>query len=347
MKLQCPTLLHHATHVKLAHGSGGRAAQGLLHEVILEVFDDQELAMNHDGSYFTANDCQEFIFTTDSYVVQPIFFPGGDIGKLAVCGTVNDLAMCGAKPSLLSVGLILEEGFSIKDLKSILVSMKETADKIGLRIVTGDTKVVERGKGDQIFINTSGIGRFIGEKRLSPKRIAPGDLIVLSGDIGRHGAAISMSRSELGFESGLTSDCCLLWPAVEELFENQIHPKCLRDVTRGGLGAILNELASSSEKRFTIQEATVPVDPTVHTICEVLGFDPLHLACEGRFVGFFSGEKAQECLKLLTSARSHHAEPVIIGEVLEARAGRVELENAYGSRRVLTVPMGELLPRIC
>jgi hydrogenase expression/formation protein HypE len=287
-------------------------------------------------------------FTTDGYVVQPLEFPGGDIGSLAVTGTANDLAMAGARPLHLSVGLILEEGLPMDLLRRIVASMANAARDCGMTIVTGDTKVVERGKGDGVFITTSGIGLLEAPTPIDPLAIEPGDALLVSGDLGRHGVAILAARHGLDLQPPLASDCAPLWPLVRLLLERGVQLHCLRDLTRGGLASALQELAVARGVELAIEEACIPVAEPVARTCELLGFEPLHLANEGRFVAVLpeaDADRALEVLGPLGGAR--------IGTVRGSKAGgaataaRVLLRTAYGSERVLVPLSGELLPRIC
>jgi hydrogenase expression/formation protein HypE len=284
--------------------------------------------------------------TTDSYVVRPLFFPGSDIGALAVNGTVNDLAVSGARPSALSVGLIAEEGLEVARLRAVLASMRRAAEAAGVRLVTGDTKVVERGKGDELFVNTSGIGWVPDGRELSPARIRPGDVVLVSGDLGRHGVAIACAREGLALESRVESDCAPLAAPVEALFEAGVEVRCLRDLTRGGLVAALVELASSAGVRVELEEAGIPVSEPVQSVCELLGLDPLHLANEGRLVAIVAEASAQHALDVL---RTFEPGASLCGQVGEPGAAGVPLvcRTRFGSVRALDLPSGDPLPRIC
>jgi hydrogenase expression/formation protein HypE len=277
--------------------------------------------------------------TTDSYVIQPLFFPGGDIGKLAVYGSVNDLAMCGARASWLSVGLILEEGLPFTTLRRVLASMADAARETGVRIVTGDTKVVERGKGDGIYINTTAIGPVCARSLISPASVRPGDAIVINGDLGRHGIAVLSVREGLEFEGDLASDLAPLWKPVEILIDAGLDLHCLRDLTRGGLSSALNEIAQASALGIVVREAAIPIHETVRGACEILGLDPLYVANEGRFAAFVPAVQAAEAAALVGG--------VVVGEVVEAHGGVVVLETTLGVHRPLGMLSGEQLPRIC
>jgi hydrogenase expression/formation protein HypE len=284
--------------------------------------------------------------TTDSYVVNPLFFPGGDIGKLAVCGTVNDLAMAGARPAYLSAGFILEEGLPMETLRRVVASMAEAARAAGVRIVTGDTKVVDRGKGDGIFINTAGIGWVPPGVEISPARVAPGDAILLSGDLGRHGVAIMSVREGLQFEGALESDCAPLAELVAAMLAAGADIHCLRDLTRGGLAAALNEIALDARVGIQIEEAAIPVAEPVAAACELLGLDPLYVANEGRLVAFVPASSADRVLDVM----HHHPAavgPCRIGTVSVTHAGMVELHSRFGGGRIVDLLSGEQMPRIC
>jgi hydrogenase expression/formation protein HypE len=284
--------------------------------------------------------------TTDSYVVQPLIFPGGTIGDLAVNGTANDLAMCGARPVALSAGFILEEGLEMEMLRHVVNSMRDAALVANMPIVTGDTKVVDKGKGDGIFINTTGIGLVVAPNPIGPELVRPGDAVLVSGDLGAHGIAILSVREGLKFEGAVSSDTASLWPAVEALLEAGIEIHCLRDLTRGGLSSALNEIASVIGLRITVDEARIPVSEIVRGACELLGLDPLYVANEGRFAVFVADEDAEHALTILRS-QSVSAGAVRVGTVYEHRSGIVTLRSRIGGNRVLDMMSGEQLPRIC
>lgn len=391
--------------ILLSHGGGGEEMNKLINETIFAAFDNEILRANNDSAILnlnlddlnldagagfdraansalnSASSSGELAFSTDSFVVTPLFFNGGDIGKIAVCGTVNDLAMVGAKPLFLSCALIIEEGLSLSELRRILDSMASTARSCGVRIVCGDTKVVPRDKCDKIFINTSGIGRVLRPARV--QNIKAGAKILLSGDIGRHGAVILAARDEIALSSELQSDCKPLCAAVEKLILQGVKIQAMRDATRGGLSAVLNEFASSSGLEFLVREEDIKISDEVVGVCELLGFEPYELANEGTFVAIVEDDvEADRALEIL---REFDANAAIIGEVREvghgggefegtlmpklsaqdesmdaasenragqfqtpyATKGRVILQNAYGSQRFLELPKGELLPRIC
>ena len=340
----CPLPSDGGGQIVLAHGGGMRMTQRLLEEVFYPAFGNEALDARHDGAVLTVPSGR-LAFTTDSYVVHPLFFAGGSIGELAVYGTVNDLAMCGARPLALSAGFILEEGLPIATLKRVVAAMMEAARRAGVRIVTGDTKVVERGKGDGVYINTSGVGVIDGPA-IDPSRIEPGDAILVSGDLGAHGIAILAAREQLGVMTDLQSDAAPLWESVKALLDAGIDVHCLRDLTRGGLAAASNELAGTRGLDIELDETSIPVRDEVRGACELLGFDPLYIACEGRFCAFLPAAQVEQALKVLRRCEAS-AGAVRAGRVLtEARFG-VVLKSRYGSARVLDLPSGEQLPRIC
>jgi len=335
--MSCPTMTSQTEKVLMAHGSGGTLSSQLLDTVFLPAFSLSSESL-HDGAIFTLGD-QQFAFTTDTYVVNPLFFPGGNIGDLAVNGTVNDLAMCGAVPQFLSCGFVLEEGFDLSSLQRIVSSMQAAAQKCGVELVTGDTKVVERGKGDGVFINTSGIGLIRGPA-LSPKKIQTGDVVIVSGDIGRHGTAILSEREGFTFESTIESDTMELSSMMQQLLKSQVDIHCARDITRGGLATILVELAQSAGLGMAIDESRVPVNGFVRGACEFLGLDPLYVACEGRFVLFVPASEAKKALQIIGPAAC------IIGEVL-SDSPFVTAKTSIGSQRIIDKLSGDQLPRIC
>ncbi len=341
----CPLPISRYTEVLLAHGGGGRLMHELIDRVFRGAYEHAELARGHDGALLEA-DGARLAFTTDSYVVHPLFFPGGDIGKLAVCGTVNDLAMCGARPLALSAGYILEEGLPIATLERIAASMGATAREAGVPIVTGDTKVVDRGKGDGLYVNTAGIGLVPAGLTIGPAAIQPGDAVLLNGDVGRHGTAIMASREGLQFESALESDCALLHTAVQRLLDGGITVRCLRDGTRGGLATTLVEIAKARGLRIHLHGPAVPVCDAVRGACEMLGLDPLYVANEGRFIAIVPAAEADRALDLLRGD-PQGAAACKVGEVLSDPSGLVSLRSEIGAVRVLDMLSGEQLPRIC
>ncbi|MBK1876246.1 hydrogenase expression/formation protein HypE [Pelagicoccus mobilis] len=343
--LSCPFPISDYPYITMAHGGGGSLSKKLIDELISPVFSNPLLDQRNDGaSFITPGD--SLAFSTDSHVVSPIFFPGGDIGHLAICGTVNDIAMCGAQPSYLSVGFILEEGFPTNDLWKVLQSMKRTADDAKVQIVTGDTKVVEKGKGDGIYINTSGVGVIKCDPPPAPTRVQAGDVVILSGDIGRHGIAIMAAREGLELETTLKSDCALLNEAVMSLIDAGIELHCLRDLTRGGLASGVIEIMDTASLSMEIDESTVPISKSVRSVCEILGLDPFYTANEGRFIAIVPATKQD---KALAALRSHPLgnDARIIGKVSSGDPGLVTVKTSIGTHRILTMLSGEQLPRIC
>ena len=341
----CPLPLDRYPNVLLAHGGGGKLMHQLIEEVFLPAFKNPLLEARHDGARLELKSGR-LAFTTDSYVVRPLFFPGGDIGTLAVNGTVNDLAMCGARPLYLSAGFILEEGLAVEALWRVVQSMRHAAAAAGVEVVTGDTKVVERGKGDGLYVNTAGIGVVEHDGLIAPASIRPGDTILLSGDVGRHGMAIMAVREGLSFESSIESDCAAVSGLVLELLTAGIEVHCLRDLTRGGLAGALVELSEASGLRLHIEEAAIPVRNDVQAACEILGFDPLYVANEGRFVAFVSPQHADRALELM---RAHPLgeQASAIGSVTSETVGLVSMKSRIGGTRIVDMLSGEQLPRIC
>jgi hydrogenase expression/formation protein HypE len=313
--------------------------------MFLPAFSNSLLGARHDGAVIDLPSCK-LAFTTDSYVVRPLFFPGGDIGSLAINGTVNDLAMCGARPLYLSAGFILEEGLPMDTLWRVVQSMKASAEHAGVQLVTGDTKVVDRGKGDGIFINTAGIGVVESRQAISPAHVRPGDAILLSGDIGRHGIAIMAVREGLEFETTIVSDCAALSGIVMSLLESGIEVHCLRDLTRGGLASALIEIAEAAQLHFEIEETVIPMLEDVRGACEILGFDPLYVANEGRFVSFVPARDVERALQRM---RAHPlgAQGCVIGTVADGNPGLVTMRSMIGATRIVDMLSGEQLPRIC
>lgn len=345
MDIACPIPLPQYPQVLLAHGGGGKLMQELIEKMFAATFGAG--CTQHDAAVLELPP-GKLALTTDSYVIDPLFFPGGDIGSLAVYGTVNDLAMGGARPLYLSLGLILEEGLAMETLWRLVRSIHQAAQTAQVQIVTGDTKVVERGKGDGVFINTAGIGIVEHSQSIHPTSIRGGDAILLSGDLGRHGIAVMALREGLTFETAIASDCAPLVRPVLELLSAGIKVHCLRDVTRGGLASVLNELAITSQLGMEVQEGAIPVGEDVRGACEILGFDPLYIANEGRFVAFVPAVDAGRALEIL---RSHHGDAQIIGQVTVPLDGYniapVTLKNRLGVPRILDRLSGEQLPRIC
>jgi hydrogenase expression/formation protein HypE len=337
--------MNNDARILLAHGGGGRLSWQLVQEIFAPAFANPDLDTSHDGVVLDLPQSQ-LAFTTDSFVVRPLFFPGGDIGKLAICGTVNDLAMCGAKPLYLSASFILEEGLEIETLRRVVGSMADTARNADVRIVTGDTKVVDRGKADQMFITTTGVGSLLIDRRVGPKQIQPDDQIILSGDIGRHGISVMAQREGLTFETTIESDCAPLAGIVATLLATGADVHCLRDLTRGGLASALVEIASTSGRRAAIREEDILVSEPVAGACELLGLDPMYVANEGRLIVFVAKSDSDTALSAL---RSHPLgkDARVIGEVGVETDGLVTLRTISGTDRVVEMFTGEQLPRIC
>ena len=331
--------------ILLDHGSGGKMAHQLTTEVLMPMFENPFLAQLHDGAIFEVNGGR-LAFSTDTFVVDPIFFPGGDIGDLAVNGTVNDLSMCGAVPRYLSMGLILEEGLPMADLERVLKSVRNALDRAGVLLVTGDTKVVPRGAADRIFINTSGIGVIPDGVNIGSEGAAPGDCVILSGTMADHGIAVLTQREGLRFESDVTSDTAPLNGLVEAILKVCSDVHVLRDPTRGGVGTALNEIAEQSNVGVVLQEEKLPVSKTVAGICELLGFDPIYLANEGKLLCFVPGDRAEDVLAAMRQ-NEFGRDACVIGRVVAENPGRVVMETAIGGQRIVDMLAGEQLPRIC
>ncbi|MBT1070263.1 hydrogenase expression/formation protein HypE [Pelotalea chapellei] len=331
--------------ILLGHGSGGRLSHQLLDELIIPSLSGISVAGQNDAAVI-AHDSGRLAFTTDSYVVDPIFFPGGNIGDLAVNGTVNDLAMMGATPRYISVGLIIEEGFSKKELAVILSAMREAADLAGVQIVTGDTKVVPKGKADRIFINTSGIGLFDHDLRINGCAARPGDKIIINGTIGDHGICVLATREGLDLQTVIESDTAALNGLVTELLKEGEALHVLRDPTRGGVATTLKEIAVQSGVTIKLQEADLPLKDAVKGVCAILGLDPLHVANEGKLLAIVAPEAAERVLERM---RNHPCgvDAAIIGEVTQVSAGAVQMETTIGGLRAIDMLSGEQLPRIC
>ena len=330
--------------VLLAHGSGGKLAHEIVRNSFVSALDNPILNPLDDSAIISAEG--RLAFTTDSYVVQPIFFPGGDIGRLAICGTVNDLSMVGAKPLYLSLSFIIEEGLLIKDLERVVASIKETAEESGVKIVTGDTKVVNRGSADRLFINTAGVGIIPPKVDISGHNAQPGDAVIINGTIGDHGIAVLSQREGLGFATKLESDCSPLNGLVAEMLEASNAMRCLRDPTRGGLASTLNELAEQSRVSIRIEEDRIPVREEVAGACEMLGLDPLHVANEGKLVAVVEAKDAEAVVARMKKNK-YGRDAAIIGEVREEHPGRVVMKTRLGTSRIVDMLVGEPLPRIC
>ncbi|MGE5351399.1 MAG: hydrogenase expression/formation protein HypE [Syntrophothermus sp.] len=343
--VSCPVKVSDYDKVLLAHGGGGSLSRQMIQNIFYPQFNNEILMQEHDGAVFEAKGIR-FAFSTDSYVVQPLFFPGGDIGLLSVNGTVNDLSMCGSKPLYISAGFILEEGFPMEDLRKIVTSMKSAAEKASVQIITGDTKVVEHGKGDKIYINTSGIGILEREVNISPQNCREGDLIILSGSIADHGIAVLSARGNLEFSTTVKSDTAALNCLVDQILNVSENIHTMRDPTRGGLASSLNEIALKAKLGIEIDEAGIPVKGEVNAACEILGLDPLYIANEGKMLVFVPETDADKVLKKMQS------DPLglksrIIGRVVKEHPGVVIMKTVIGTRRIIDMLSGEQLPRIC
>jgi len=344
-QLSCPLPLSSHDHVLLGHGSGGKLSAELVQQVFLPEFSNPALARLDDQAILTVNGCR-LAFTTDSFVVKPLFFPGGDIGSLAVHGTVNDLAMGGAQPLFLSAAFILEEGLPFEVLRRVVRSMKQAAEAAGVQVVTGDTKVVEKGSCDNIFINTTGIGLVPDGVEMSADRARPGDKVLLSGAIGEHGIAILAQREGLQFESSIESDSAALHTLVAAMLEVTRDIRCMRDPTRGGLSSTLNEIAAQSRIGIELDERAIPVREDVKGACELLGLDPLYVANEGKLVAIVKPEAADDVL----AAMQNHPlgrQARVIGSVTHNNAGLVTMRTTLGTSRIVDMLAGDQLPRIC
>ncbi len=343
--MQCPIPISSYPNVLLAHGGGGRLMHDLIGKMFAASFDASLREAPHDGAVLE-DPKGRLAFTTDSFVVQPIFFPGGDIGSLAVFGTVNDLAMCGARPLYLSSAFILEEGLPMETLWRVVQSMSRAAAQAGVRIVTGDTKVVERGKADGLFINTAGIGVLEHDRPVGPREVRPGDKILLSGDVGRHGMAIMAVREGLEFKSEIRSDAAPVHGMALDLLKEGVEVHCMRDATRGGVATVLNEISSTAGVSCEVEESKIPVHSDVRAACEILGFDPLYVANEGTFLSFVPADQAERGLEIL---RRHTGgrEAECIGTVTDSDSPQVVFTSVLGTTRLLPMLSGEQLPRIC
>jgi len=341
----CPLPISQYPQVLMAHGGGGRLMHQLIGKMFLAAFSNPLLDTQHDAAVAKLTG-GKIAFTTDSYVVRPLFFPGGDIGSMAVHGTVNDLAMAGARPVYLSSAFIIEEGLPMETLWKIVCSMRDAAKKCGVQIITGDTKVVDKGKGDGVFINTAGIGIIEHDQKIAPQNVQASNSILVSGDVGRHGMAIMAVREGLEFESKIESDSAPVHEMVLKLLKAGIEIHCLRDLTRGGLTSALNEIAEAANRTLLVEEKLIPVREDVHAACEILGLDPFQVACEGRFAAFVAAKDSERALKIFRADPSGTG-ACAIGKVTEERSSDVFLKSAIGARRILDMASGEQLPRIC
>ncbi len=333
------------TKILLGHGSGGKLSAELISKMFLPAFTNEFLAPLGDQAVMNINGTR-IAFTTDSYVVNPIFFPGGSIGDVAVHGTVNDLAVGGARPLYISAGVILEEGMPMDELERVVSDMKNACERAGVQLVTGDTKVVEKGKGDKIFINTSGIGVIDEGIEMHPGRVQPGDKIIVNGPIGEHGIAIMSIREGLEFETAITSDTAPLNHLVQDMLTVSKNIRWMRDPTRGGLSSSLNELAQTSKKGIALNESDIPVSETVKAACEILGLDPLYVANEGKLLAVVPADEAEDIV-IAMHKNPQGKEARVIGEVVDDHYGYVLLKTSIGGNRVVDMLAGEQLPRIC
>ena len=331
--------------IMLAHGGGGSLTRELVEGLFAHEFDNPVLRPLDDSAVLVINR-RGYAFTTDSYVVSPYFFPGGDIGRLAVCGTVNDLAMQGAQPYWLSLSFILEEGLPIGDLEKIVASIRNTAAEVGVQIVTGDTKVVERGRCDGLYINTAGIGQIVTPNWLGSANARPGDAVIVNGSLGEHGVAVMSSRSGISFQTSIVSDCAPLWPLVKEVLNTGVAIHAMRDLTRGGLAAAVSDIAHASGIGIILKETAVPVNREVRGACDLLGIDPLTMANEGKLILFCRTVDAERVLAAM-KRHSLGKNACVIGEVKDKPKGMALLRTAIGGERIIDMPTGEDLPRIC
>lgn len=330
--------------VTLAHGAGGKQTAELIDKVFKEHFANPDLTS--DDAAVLSVEAGKLAFTTDGFIVSPAEFPGGNIGKLSICGTVNDLACMGAKPLYLSCAFVIEEGFPMEKLEKIAAAMEATAKEVGVKIVAGDTKVAGKGQVDGVFITTTGIGLVQEDVETSGKKAQPGDAVIVSGDVGRHGCTILLEREDFGIEADVTSDCAPLWGAVEDMFSVTKDIHVIRDATRGGVGTVLYEIAGQSQVGIRLHAEDIPVQDGVKGVCGMLGLEPLYLACEGRLVIFAPKEQAEAIVEKLRQGK-YTKDAAIIGEVTEEMPGRVVMTTEIGAETLLPEPRGELLPRIC
>ncbi len=344
--LVCPIPLSHNEQIVMGHGSGGKMSHDLVARMFLPSFDNPALRAGDDAGVVQPNQCTRLAISTDSHVVAPLFFPGGDIGRLAVCGTVNDVAVMGAMPLYLTAGFILEEGLQLAVLERVVRSMRTAAEEAHVEIIAGDTKVVQKGKADGLYINTTGVGTVLAGVEMGGARAQPGDVVILSGPIGDHGIAVLSARGELGLEADVRSDVAPLNHLVAAMLEasDQIH--VLRDPTRGGVATTLNEIARQSGVGIVLKEEAIPVRPAVSAACEMLGFDPLYIANEGKLIVVVAPEDAAQVLRVMRATR-YGEEAVLIGAVRTEPKNRVLMKTVIRSTRVVDVLAGEMLPRIC
>lgn len=343
--LACPVPIHRYPTVQMAHGGGGRLSQQLMDDIFMPAFANAALGARHDGARLEIGGLH-LAFSTDSYVVRPLFFPGGDIGTLAINGTVNDLAMCGARPKFLSAAFVLEEGLDMDIVERVAASMKTAAHGAGVTVVTGDTKVVDRGKGDGLYVTTAGIGIIEHAHVIAPMSVREGDVVLLSGDLARHGMAVMAVREGLEFESKIESDCAPVAAPVMALLEAGIEVHCLRDLTRGGLASAVVEIAQAAGLSIRLDEQAIPVREDVRAACEILGFDPIYVANEGRFIAIVAARDADRALQIM-QAHAVSAASTPIGTVAASPNGLVTMKSRIGATRIVDMLSGEQLPRIC
>ncbi|MCB9007224.1 MAG: hydrogenase expression/formation protein HypE [Ardenticatenaceae bacterium] len=342
----CPMPIRDRGTIILGHGSGGKLSHDLIKERFLPAFDNDVLRRGDDAGIVQPTPCAQLAISTDTHVVKPLFFPGGDIGRLAVSGTVNDVVVMGAQPLYLTVGFILEEGLEIGVLERIVESMQETAEIANVQIVAGDTKVVERGKADGVYINTAGVGLMLPATNISGANAQPGDVVIVSGTLGDHGIAVLSARGDLGFETDIQSDVAPLNKMVLAMLDTSENVHVLRDPTRGGLATTLNEIAQQSGVSIVLEEERLPIRPQVRAACEMLGFDPLMIANEGKIIAIAPEAEAEKILEVMRQSPAGQG-AAVIGRVEAEPVGRVLLKNPYGSKRIVDMLMGEILPRIC
>lgn len=342
----CPLPLAHDEQIVIGHGSGGKMSHDLIARMFLPAFDNLALRAGDDAGVVQVSPCTRLAISTDSHVVSPLFFPGGDIGRLAVCGTVNDVAMMGATPLYLTAGFVLEEGLELSILARVIESMRAAAQEAGVQIVAGDTKVVQRGKADGLYITTTGVGTISAGVEIGGSRAQAGDLVILSGPVGDHGISVLGARGDLGFEANVVSDVSPLNHLVASLLSSAEEIHVLRDPTRGGVATTLNEIARQSHVGIVLDESRIPVRPAVAAACEMLGFDPLYIANEGKLLALVGRQDAELVLRAMRSTR-YGEEAVIIGEVRDEPRDRVLIKTVLGSTRVVDMLAGEILPRIC
>jgi len=342
----CPVPLQHTQKIMLGHGSGGKMMGDLIAKTFLPPLDNPALRAGNDAGVVQAGACMQLAISTDAHVVSPLFFPGGDIGRLAICGTVNDVAMMGATPQFLTAGFILEEGLEMATLEQVVASMKDAAQEAGVEVVAGDTKVVQRGQADGLYITTAGVGGLLAGIEIHGAAAKPGDVVIISGPIGDHGIAVLGARGELGFETSIQSDVAPLNHLIMSMLDTSDQIRVLRDPTRGGVASALNEIANQSGVGIVLDENSIPVRTEVAAACEILGFDPLYIANEGKLIAIVGPEDAEAVLTCMKNAK-YGSGAAVIGEVTEKPAGRLLMKTVIGSTRVVDVLAGEMLPRIC